>query len=145
MAANTAAIFSRIPDIQWGTIAGGSTANTAVDGTGTVVTIFTSDATNGGRVEKVRIRPLGTNVATVMRFFINNGSTNATAGNNTLLTEITIGITTISQVAALAISEIPNSTDGSFPIALPPGYKINITVGTSVAAGFAVTAIGGKY
>jgi hypothetical protein len=138
MAANTTPIYSRTPDIQWGEVA---TANTARDGTGTVVTVFTADATEGGRVEKIKVRSKGTNVTTVMRFWLNNGSTNATAANNTLIYEATIAATTLSEVAALADNDI------RFPeaIALPPGYKINVTIGTTVAAGLHVCAIGGKY
>jgi hypothetical protein len=143
MAGNTAPIYSRIGDIQWGSLI--TTANTAKDGTGTVVTIFTADATNGGRVERIRIRAAGTNVATVLRVFVNNGSTNTTASNNSLLTEITVAATTLSEVAALTIVEIPNSVDGILPLVLPPGYKLNITIGTTISAGLYVTAIGGKY
>ena len=146
MAANSIPIYSKVGDVQWGTV---TTANTAKDGTGTVVTVFTADATNGGRVEKIRARALGTNVASVMRVFINNGSTNATAANNTLFAEVTLPATTLSEVAALALVEIPNNytvADATgFPIVLPPGYKLNITIGTTVAAGYAVTAVGGKY
>jgi hypothetical protein len=136
MPANTTPIYSKAPDIQWCVI---DTANTAKDGTGTVGTAFTADATNGGRVEKLKVRAKGTNVATVLRVWINNGSTNATAGNNTLIYEVTIAATTLSEVAALADTEIP------LGIALPLGYKINVTIGTTVAAGLHVTAIGGKY
>ncbi len=143
---NTAPIYSRVASISWGTIA---TANTAKDGTGTVVTIFTADATNGGRVDRVRFRSAGTNVATVARVFINNGSTNATASNNTLYAEVTLAATTLSEVASLALQEIPNANtvpDGTgFPLVLPPGYKLNVTIGTTVAAGWAVTAVGGVY
>jgi hypothetical protein len=146
MTANTSPIYSVAGDIQWGTIAA---ANTAKDGTGTVVTIFTADATNGGRVERVRFRSLGTNIATVARIFINNGSSNATPANNTLWAEVTLAATTLSEVAALANAEIPNALtvpDGTgFPLVLPPGYKLNVTIGTTVAAGYAVTAVGGKY
>lgn len=134
---NTKPIYSRSPDIQWGTVV--TTANTAKDGTGTVGTAFTADATNGGRVEKLKVRAAGTNVATVLRVFINNGSTNATASNNTLYTEATIAATTLSETSALADNEI------TLNLALPIGYKINYTIGTSVAAGLAVTAVGGKY
>jgi hypothetical protein len=136
MALNTAPIYSAAPIVTWGTVA---TANTARDGTGTVVTVFTADATNGGRVEKLKVRALGTNVATALRVFINNGSTNATAANNTLYFEATIAATTASEVAAVADNEI------SLQLALPAGYKLNITIGTTVAAGLAVTAVGGKY
>lgn len=138
MAANTSPIYSRTPDIQWGTSALAA-ANTAKDGTGTVLTVFTADATEGGRVEKLRIRAIGTNVATVLRVFINNGSTNATAANNVLFTEMTIAATTLSEVAALLENEI------ALALSLPAGYKINVTIGTTVAAGLMVSAVGGKY
>lgn len=133
---NTKPIFSSEPVLGWGTVA---TANTAKDGTGTVVTVFTSDATNKGRIEKLKVRALGTNVATVLRIFINNGSTNATATNNILFYEATIAATTLSEVAALADTEI------ALNLALQAGYKINVTIGTTVAAGLAVTGVGGKY
>jgi len=138
MAANTAPIFSLLGDVQWGTTAI-TTANVAKDGTGTVLTSFTADATNGGFVQRIRFRAAGTNVATVARVFINNGSTNATAANNVLFDEITLAATTLSETSALAVYELPLN------FALPPGYKLNITLGTTVAAGYYVSVIGGKY
>ena len=147
--ANTSQIFSRIASIQWGAADGNGgtggpllTANTARDGTGTVLTIFTSDATNGGLVNAVRARAVGTNTASVLRVFINNGSTNATIANNVLWAEISLPATTASAVAALADVVL---ADPFFPLALPPGYKLNVTVGTTVAAGYFVSAAGGKY
>jgi hypothetical protein len=140
MPANTSPIYSKVADIQWGTLL--TTANTAKDGTGTVVTIFTADATNGGRVERIKVRAAGTNVATVLRIFINNGSTNGTAANNSLYAEITLPATTLSEVSSLAD---PGVGVLDFPLVLPPGYKLNCTVGTTVAAGYYITAVGGKY
>lgn len=136
MALNTAPIFSAAPVVGWGTVA---TANTAKDGTGTIVTVFTADATNGGRVEKLKIKALGTNVATVLRAFINNGSTNATAANNSLFAEMTIAANTLSEAAQSAENEL------ILNLSLPAGYVINVTIGTTVAAGLQVTAVGGKY
>ena len=138
MAANTSPIFSLLGDVQWGATAI-TTANVAKDGTGTVLTSFTADATNGGFVQRIRFRAAGTNVATVARVFINNGSTNATAANNVLWDEITLAATTLSETSALAVYELPLN------FALPPGYKLNITLGTTVAAGYYVSVIGGKY
>lgn len=135
---NTKPIYSRAPDVQWGASVL-ATANTAKDGTGTVLTIFTSDATNGGRVEKVKVRAIGTNVATALRVFINNGSTNATAANNVLYQEMTIAATTLSEVAALADNEMV------LALPLPAGYKLNVTIGTTVAAGLMVSCVAGKY
>lgn len=138
MAANVNAIYSRLGDIQWIPSAL-LTANTAKDGTGTVLTVFTADALEGGFLTKLVVAARGTNVATVLRVFINNGLTNATAANNTLYTSHSIAATTLSEVAALAITEI------LMGIAVPAGYKINLTIGTTVAAGLSVTTIGGKY
>ena len=138
MPGNITPIFSKVGDIQW--INGIATANTTTDLTsGTTYLAFTADATNGGYVQKIRFRALGTNVATVARIWINNGSSTGTAANNTLFDEISLAATTVSQTSALAIYEIPLN------IALPPGYTIYITLGTTVAAGYCAQVIGGKY
>lgn len=145
MAANTAPIYTLTPDIAWGSADGNGgsagplkTANTAVDGTGTVLTVFTA-GTNGSYVQRIRFRAAGTNVATVGRVFINNGSTNATIANNTFWDEITLAATTANAAAALQTYELPLN------FALPAGYKLNVTLGTTVAAGYVVTVIGGDY
>lgn len=138
MPANANPIFSRTADIQWGTTAL-VTANTAKDGTGTVLTVFTADATEGGFVNKLVARAIGTNILTVLRVFINNGATNATAGNNILFAELTLAATTLSEVNAQPAYELPLN------FALPPGYKLNCTVGTTIAAGYMLSVFGGKY
>jgi hypothetical protein len=138
MPANTQPIFSSLGDIEWGATVL-TTQNTAKDGTGTVLNVFTADATNGGFVQRIRFRAAGTNIATVARVFINNGSANSTPANNILYDEITLAATTLSEVAALAVYELPLN------FALPPGYKLNVTLGTTVAAGYYVSVIGGKY
>lgn len=137
MPGNTTPIFTAAGEQEW---AGPLTAaNTAVDGTGTVLTVFTADATNGGWIEELIWMPLGTNVVTVGRVFINNGSTNATAGNNSMIAQSTLPATTLSNVAALFIPRTP------IRLALSPGYKINVVIATAVAAGFQITGVGGKY
>jgi len=138
MAANTNPIFTRAADVQWAGAAI-TAADTAKDGTGTVATVFAADAAEGGFVHKLVARALGTNVATVLRLFVNNGGSNATAANNVLFAEMTLPATTLSEVAALAVYELPLN------IALPAGYKINCTIGTPVAAGYALSVCGGKY
>jgi hypothetical protein len=138
MPSNTTPIFTKIGDIQWAITI--TTANTTTDLTaGTIYLAFTADATNGGYVQKIRFRPLGTNVATVARVWINNGSTTATATNNVLFDEISLASSTVSQTSALSIYELPLN------IALPPSYRIYVTIGTTVVAGFDATVIGGKY
>lgn len=138
MPANTTPIFSKLGDIQW--INTVLTANTTTDlTTGTSYLVFTSDATNGGYVQKLRIRPLGTNIATVLRVWINNGSATTSAVNNTLYDEVSLAASTVSQTSALALYELPLN------FALPAGYKIYVTLGTTVAAGFDVISVAGKY
>ena len=143
MAANTIPIYSKQGQISFSALL--QTANTAKDGTGTTQLIFTAGA-DGARVERIRIRAVGTNVATVLRIFINNGSDPAVAANNVLYAEKTIAATTLSETAELALNELPTTTDPTaFPLVLPPNYRLYCTIGTTVAAGLRVTAIGSTY
>ncbi len=137
MPTNTNPIFTGTPKSPFGAAMTG--ANTATDGTGTVVNVFTADATNGGFIGQLKIKPLGTNVASVLRIFKNNGSTNATASNNALIGEVPLPATTLSQVASMielgyVIQE-----------ALQAGYVIFCTIGTAVAGGWIVSADAGSY
>ena len=139
MAANVQPIYSKVADIQWATAIVQS-ANTTTDLTsGTIYPIFTADTTNGGYVQRIRFRPLGSNAATVARVWINNGSDTTVAANNAMWDEIAIALTTVSQTAAQATYELPLN----FP--LPASYRLYVTLGTATAAGFDVTVIGGKY
>ncbi len=137
MAINTSPIFSKKGDIQWASAALLS-ANTAKDGTGTIASVFTAGA-DGAFVQRLVARPLGTNVATVLRVFVNNGASNVTAANNSLVAEMTLPATTLSEVASLPPYEL------ALNYALPAGFKITCTIGTAVAAGFALTVLGGSY
>ena len=137
MAANTQPIFTASADTQWSVSA--TTANTTKDlSSGTSYLIFTAGP-DGGYVQRMRFRPLGTNVATVARIFINNGSSTTVATNNALWDEISLAATTLSETSALSTYEIPLN------FALPAGYKLYATLGTAVAAGYTMTCIGGKY
>ena len=134
---NTQPIFTASGDTQWAVSA--VTANTTKDLTsGTNYLVFTASS-NGGYVQRLRFRALGTNVATVARVFINNGSTNATQVNNVLWDEVSLPATTVSETSALATYEVPLN------FALPAEYRLYVTLGTGVAAGYSITCIGGKY
>ena len=138
--ANNQPIFTRIGDVQWTDAM--TVANTTTDLTsGTIYLAFTADVTNGGYVQRIRFRTLGTNSnATVARIWVNNGATTATGTNNTLFDEITLPTTTVSQVAGQANYELP------FNFALPAGYRIYVTLGTApTSAGWDAIVIGGKY
>lgn len=136
-AANQIPIFTKTPHVGWGatTVA---TANTAKDGTGTQLAVFTAGA-NGSYLQRIRFRAAGTNIATSARVFINNGASAATPANNILWDEITLSATTLSEVAALATYELPMN------FAVPAGYVINVAIGTTVAAGYYVSLVGGDY
>jgi hypothetical protein len=138
MAANTSPISPAAPNTGFAATVQ-TTANTALDGTGTVIGFFTAGA-NGSRVNRIRVVHRGTNIATVLRIFVNNGSTNGTAGNNSLVHEVTMAANTLSQTAASIFQDLPVN------IVLKPAYVLNYTVGTTVATGFAVTCPdGGDY
>ncbi len=147
MAQNTNPIFPLVPVNTWvsGTAATagtpGLTANTTTDLTaGTIYgPIFTGKAVDGSRLDFIKVRSLGTNVATVIRVWINNGSATGTAANNALYLERTLSATTVSQTAELADIILPLN------ISLPAGYRVYATFGTAVAAGFHLTAVGGEY
>jgi hypothetical protein len=147
MAQNTNPIFPLIPVNSWvsGAAANaatpGVTANTTKDLTsGTIYgPIETAEATNGSRVDFIKVRALGTNVATVIRIWINNGSVTTTAANNTLYLERTLSATNVSETAEQPDIILPLN------ISLAPSYRIYATFGTAVAAGFHLTAIGGDY
>lgn len=134
---NTLPIYTASADTQW--VGAALTANTSKDLTsGTAYLAFTASS-NGGYVQRLRLRPLGTNVASLARIFINNGSVTGTSANNILWDEVTLPATTLSETSAQPTYEIPLN------FALPAGYRIFVTIATGVAAGFAITVIGGKY
>lgn len=138
MAQNTTPVFTQAPNVDWGSTVL-TAANTAVDGTGTTLLVYTADAAEGDFVTEVLFRAAGTNVATVARIFLNNGSTPATPANNILIGELTLAATTISQTSAL----VPYT----FPVgrAIDAGFRIYVCIGTAVAAGYYVSCWGGNY
>ena len=147
MAQNTNPIFPLTPVNTWvsGAAANaatpGVTANTTKDLTsGTIYgPIFTGKAVDGSRLDFIKVRALGTNVQTVVRIWINNGSATGTAANNTLYLERTLIATTVSETAEQPDIILPLN------ISLSAGYRIYATFGTAVAAGFHLTAVGGDY
>lgn len=137
MAANTSPIFGKTPRQSY--ITTGTSANTLFDGTGTVATVFTADATNGSKIETVTLMNLGTNIATAVRFFVNNGAANSSAANNALVYEATWASNTASQTAGTAQVVWPAN------LYMPAGYKLNVTIGTAIASGIIVSAQGSDY
>jgi hypothetical protein len=142
MAANNDPIYSKLGDVQ--SIGVMTAANNTLNITsGTSYLAFTADATNGGFVSYIRIKadPANSTVATVVRVWINNGSTTGTASNSSFFTEATFAATTASATAATAELNIPVN------VALPAGYKIYLTLGTAPGGSgqLSATTVGGKY
>jgi hypothetical protein len=145
MPANTSPIYSIVGDVDsvasnnTGLVVG-PTANTAQDGSGTLVKAFTA-GTNGSYVQKIRFRPVLSPAATVCRVFISSSSTTS-ATATWLYDEITLPAVTVSQTAASSVFELPLN------IALDPSYLLYVTFATSTGAagtGYSVVTIAGDY
>ena len=145
MPANTSPIYSIVGATDStaannsGTVSG-PTANTALDGSGTLVKAFTAGA-NGSYVQKMRFRPVGSPAATVCRVFISS-STSTSATNSWLYDEITLPAVTVSQTAASSVFELPIN------VALDPNYLLYVTFGTSTGSagtGYSIVTIAGDY
>lgn len=144
MTANTNPIFSRLGDVSAnaGTTLSTLLTTAAADYTGISANnalVFTADATNGSFLERIRLKALGTNVASVARVYINNGSTHTTAANNVLYGEVSLPATTAIATSATIDIDYPMG------FALNAGFTIWVGLGTTVAAGWVCMAVGGPY
>jgi len=145
MPANTSPIYSITGDIQSvaqnnSGLVVGPTANTALDGTGTMYKLFTAGA-NGSYVQKIRFRPVGSPAATVCRVFVSS-STTTSATNTWLYDEITLPAVTLSQTAASSVFELPIN------FAMNANYLLYVTFGTSTGSagtGYSVVCVAGDY
>ena len=134
-APNVQPLFSRVANLGYVVLTTGFSESTGVD----AVLLFTADPTNGSFIASVVAMPLGTNVASVLRVFVNNGSAFTTASNNTLWNEASLPATTVTQVAAQ--SQVILAVN----FAVPPSYRLGVLIGTTVSAGWGITALGGTY
>lgn len=73
MAANTQPIFSRLADNDGGTVLTTGAADFNGQNVNNLL-VWAADKTNGGYIQKLRFKALGTNVTTTARIYINNGS-----------------------------------------------------------------------
>lgn len=109
-------------------------SNTTRDATGSNVYELVQ-ATQNCYVDRLLFQSLGTNVATVARVFINVADPTTLAGNNFLHNEVTLPVTTATEVAAVTRIEL------DMDIYLRTGQRLLLTVGTAIAAGYDVSAI----
>jgi hypothetical protein len=145
MPANTSPIYSIVGNVD--SVAAnnsglvvGPTANTALDGSGTLVKAFTAGA-NGSYIQKMRFRPVGSPAATVCRVFVSS-STSTSATVTWLYDEITLPAVTLSQTAASSVFELPLN------FAIEPSYLLYVTFGTSTGSagtGYSIVTVAGDY
>lgn len=144
MAVNTSAPFCISGDCSTNGTTGMSQLVTAAaaDYTGisaNYALVWTSDATNGGFIQRLRFKAGGTNTATVARIFLNNGTTVGTASNNAFYGEVSLpGITATNTAATIDI-------DYPMGFALTASHRIYVGYATATAAGWVCIGIGGKY
>lgn len=82
---------------------------------------------------------IGTNVATVVRIYLNNGGVNTTATNNELIGQVSLPATTTSAVAALPV--VP----WYYGFKVKTGFRIYVGLGTAVAAGWVASQKSDNY
>jgi hypothetical protein len=90
-------------------------------------------------VQRLRFTATGTNTASVARIYLNNGSANTTASNNSFYGQVSLPATTAINTAATVEVDYPMN------FAINPGFRIYVGLGTTVAASWICVAIGGKY
>lgn len=131
---STAAQYASIPDTSIALI---SAANTARNGTGTIVTVFTAGA-SGSRIERIVIQAQATTTAGMVRLFIHDGTT------AWLYEEIPVSaITPSATVPAFATNIQAFSNPELMPLTLPTGYSLRAS--TEKAETFNVIAVGGDF
>lgn len=160
MAVTATPVFTQTPNVgALNALLSTAMTNTkAFDGTeatGTAMALVFTAGADGARVDQIVCRlastngatASGTSAATLVRFWINNGSVNTTAGNNIFLGEVAIPATAVTALgtSALTTYSLTLPING---LNLPATYRIY--AGTTVAAGgtniaIAVSALGGNY
>lgn len=118
MPANTTPIFTLTPKVGLASV---SAANTASDGSGTLVTLFTAGS-NGSRIERIRYNnaqaTAAASSAMVIRFFI----TDTGGANPLLITEVAL-VAMTRTTAVSGASGIYTFTNG---LVIPSGTIIKV-------------------
>lgn len=147
MAANTIPIVPITQNIGSVTL---TTADTSLTSPTTAGATALTAGANGTRIDGMKVRALGTNVATVLRVFIKTG------GSYALFYEVALPASTASTTAPAEATDLyllpvnydngaAGNSNGVLPPYLKSGQSLVVSLGTTVAAGYAVTAWGGDY
>lgn len=128
--------FPQAPRFQYGTA---MTANTGLDGSGTITTCFGAGS-NGSRIVSLNVGALGTNTATAVRFFVSSdGATWAyEPGLAGVVPAHTIGAATAD---GGTLNVIARTTEADY-YDLPASYKLGFTNAVTLTAGFLAAVAG---
>jgi hypothetical protein len=94
---------------------------------------------DGSYIKRIKFVATGSNTASVARIYLNNGSSNTTATNNMLIGQLSLPGTTAINTAATAEPEY------NLEMMIPATFRIYIGLGTTVAASWIPTCVGGDY
>lgn len=144
MAAGTTFIYPQTPN---STISVITAAEAVADGTSANdVNVYTAGA-NGSRIFKIQMTPISTSgsvstTACTARLYLNNGSTNSTATNNSLMQEAALASQTVSPTNTSTI----NTVTFNLNLDLKASYRLYLGV-TGIAANtkWQITAFGNDY
>jgi hypothetical protein len=141
---NTNPIFIGTPNVQWAKLFASSLptgSHNACGTLGTDIMVAYSASANGSRIDEVKIVSLGTNNPTIVRLFVNNGLDNTIPTNNSLIDEVLIAGTTISENTNRPVEQI-FYTNG---LNLGASHRLLAVTSVSQSAGLHITAFGGDY
>jgi len=115
-----------------------TTANTALDGSGTLGTVFSTGAA-GSRIEQIDVQGTATTTAAEVNLFIYNGTT-AFLWKQIPLTAVTSSTTT----PAFTYTISSQTAKDILPLVLPIGYSLKAAVSVT-QTGVNVIAVGGDF
>lgn len=146
MPANTAPIYPIVWDPSTDSGTGMATDITTATGDYTGISanhrlVHTAWA-NGTIVRYLQFKAKGTNTASVARIYLNNGSIQTTATNNSFFDEVSLPWTTASNTAATQTITYAFPWNG---VPLPAGWRVYVWVATTVAAWWVCTCIAWEY
>lgn len=133
----TSPTFLSTPKFKSSIVQGPAAADTAYINPTSIATVLTI-GTNGGRIDSVYIRPLGTNASCVVRFWVDTVGAGGTT--NFLVNEIPLSATTSTGVAALI------GQTWSPSMVLPANAVLRATVAnTAVTNGVCISVEYGEF
>ncbi|WEF34859.1 hypothetical protein [Pseudoduganella chitinolytica] len=114
-----------------------SAANTARDGTGTIVTVFTAGGA-GSRIESINIQATGPTTQGMVRLFVHDGT------NSNLVGEVPVSpVTPSGTQPAFGVRLTTANLSDLLPLILPAGHSLRAAPNN--AETFNVIAVGGDF